>query len=63
MAARPTTPTTTPAAIPAVVGLLSDSLDTVCVGEAEAEVEVVVVEEGAAVDDFFADDEDSEGIE
>lgn len=57
MAARPTTPTTTPAAIPAVFGLLSESLSVV--GEAEAEA-TADVEEAAALD-CFCDDEDSLG--
>lgn len=59
MAARPTTPTTTPAAIPAVFGLLSESLSLVGVAEAEAE-ETADVEEAAALDCFF-DDEESLG--
>lgn len=61
MAARPTTPTTTPAAIPAVFGLLSESLEAaVFVGVAEAED--TTVDEGATVDDFFDEDDESGGI-
>jgi hypothetical protein len=58
MAARPTTPTTTPAAIPAVFGLLSDE-SLLFVGEAEAEA-TADVEVAAALDCLF-DDEDSLG--
>lgn len=63
IAASPTTPTTTPAAIPAVFGLLPESLEAVFEGVATADV--AAADEAAAVedDDFFADDEESAGIE
>lgn len=46
--------------MPAVLGLLLDSLSAVFDGLAVAEA--AAVELGAALDDFFADDEDSAGI-
>lgn len=62
MAASPTTPTTTPAAMPAVFGLLEPP-EELSEGEAAADVAAAAADvEGPAVDEAFDDDE-SAGIE